>query len=69
MRISPALLLLMLMILVFSPSIEEWATRGGANWYRPYALWLILNLFVWWAVRRGLRRQDQAEGPQAERKE
>ncbi len=50
MRISPALLLLMLVILVFSPSIQDWATQSGTAWYRPYLLWLAVIVFVGWSV-------------------
>ena len=58
MHISPTLLLLMLVIFVFSPSIQEWVTQGGTAWYRPYQLWLIAIVFVWWSVRRYERRQN-----------
>ena len=58
MHISPSLLLLLLVIFVFSPSIQEWETQGGTAWYRPYQLWLISNVFVWWSIRRYERRQN-----------
>ena len=57
MHISPSLLLLLLVIFVFSPSIQEWVTQGGTAWYRPYQLWLITIVFVWWSIRRYERRQ------------
>ena len=58
MHISPPLLLLMLVIFVFSPSIQEWVTQGGTAWYRPYQLWLATIVFVWWSLRRYERRQN-----------
>ncbi|ARN73495.1 hypothetical protein [Oceanicoccus sagamiensis] len=58
MHISPSLLLLLLVIFVFSPSIQEWVTQGGTAWYRPYQLWLITIIFVWWSIRRYERRQN-----------
>ena len=58
MHISPSLLLLLLVIFVFSPSIQEWVTQGGTAWYRPYQLWLITIVFVWWSIRRYERRQN-----------
>lgn len=58
MHISPGLLLLLLVIFVFSPSIQEWVTQGGTAWYRPYQLWLMTIVIVWWSVRRHERRQD-----------
>ncbi len=57
MHISPALLLPMLVIFVFMPSIQEWVTQGGTTWYRPYQLWLVTIIFVWWSLRRSQRRQ------------
>ena len=51
MKISPALLLLLLVIFVFSPSIQEWVMQGGSAWYRPYLLWLIIIIFVWRSAR------------------
>ncbi len=57
MYISPTLLLLMLVIFVFTPSIQEWVTHGGTSWYRPYQLWLAVIAFVWWGVRRNEKRQ------------
>ncbi len=56
MNISPSLLLLLLVLFVFSPSIQEWVTQGGTTWYRPYQLWLGTILFVWWSVRRSERK-------------
>ncbi|WP_101759152.1 hypothetical protein [Oceanicoccus sp. KOV_DT_Chl] len=60
MRINPTLLLLMLVIFVFAPSIQEWVTQGGTAWYRPYQLWLSTIIFVWWSVKRIERKQNQA---------
>ena len=60
MRISPTLLLLMLVIFVFTPSIQEWVTQGGTAWYRPYLLWLATIVFVWWSVKRNEYRQNLA---------
>ncbi|MFT5692634.1 MAG: hypothetical protein ACI92E_001970 [Oceanicoccus sp.] len=52
MQIRPSLLLFMLVVYVFAPSIYEWATHGGAVWYRPYELWLLSILVVYWGQRR-----------------
>ncbi|MEE8057673.1 MAG: hypothetical protein V3T17_07560 [Pseudomonadales bacterium] len=56
MHTSPTLLLLVLLIFVFAPSIQEWATQGGATWYRPYQLWLGTIVFVWWSIQRHEKR-------------
>lgn len=52
MNISPSLLLLMLVIFVFAPSIQEWITQGGTAWYRPYQVWLVVIIFIYWSQRR-----------------
>jgi hypothetical protein len=61
MNISPTLLLLLLVIFVFSPSIQEWATQGGTAWYRPYQLWLTAILFTWWSIRRSEKRKSSKQ--------
>lgn len=60
MQINPSLLLLMLVILVFSPSIQEWATHGGTAWYRPYELWLVVIAFIFWNQRHK-QNKEKAE--------
>jgi hypothetical protein len=52
MRISPPLLLLMLLIFIFTPAIHDWITNGGSAWYRPYIIWLCIIVFVFWSQRR-----------------
>jgi len=56
MNISSSLLLLMLVLVVFSPHIQDWVTQGGTNWYRPYFVWLVTILFVGWSIRRNQRK-------------
>lgn len=71
MRISPPLLLLMMVLLVFAPSIQDWVTQGSTAWYRPYQVWLAVIVFVWWNVRQALKRQrllDQYQSEQRERR-
>lgn len=51
MRINPAHLLLLLLIFVFAPAINEWITQGGSAWYRPYLVWLGMIIFVYWTQR------------------
>ncbi|WP_019529793.1 hypothetical protein [Dasania marina] len=51
MRINPALLLLILLLIVFTPSIHEWITETDSAWYRPYIVWLGLIIFVYWGQR------------------
>lgn len=51
MRINPAHLLLMLLIFVFAPTINEWITQGSSAWYRPYLVWLGIIVFIYWTQR------------------
>ncbi|MFT5580431.1 MAG: hypothetical protein ACI9WS_003197 [Paraglaciecola psychrophila] len=48
MQINPSLILFLLSLSVFMPSIQDWATQGGTAWYRPYTLWLLAIIFVFW---------------------
>lgn len=52
MYISPSILLLLLALFVFFPSMQVWVTQGGTEWYRPYQAWLVLIVIIWWAMRR-----------------
>ncbi|MGK0498639.1 MAG: uncharacterized BrkB/YihY/UPF0761 family membrane protein [Oceanicoccus sp.] len=65
MRITPSLLLLLLLITVFAPSIQEWVTQGGTAWYRPYLLWLLVIAAAVWNVTRMQRRQAQKSKEQS----
>ncbi|HUH38923.1 MAG TPA: hypothetical protein VL027_13350 [Spongiibacteraceae bacterium] len=46
MYINPTLSLLLALIFVFSPTIQEWVMSGGSSWYRPYLAWLALIVFI-----------------------
>lgn len=48
MYINRGILLLMGLALIFLPSVEDWLWQGGANWYRPYLLWLAVIVAGWW---------------------
>lgn len=52
MRISPPLLLLVLLIFIFTPAIHSWIITGGSAWYRPYIIWFLIISFVFWSQRR-----------------
>lgn len=51
MYINPTLLLLLALIFVFAPTIQDWVLSGGAAWYRPYLIWLLLIVFTAWTQR------------------
>ncbi len=51
MYINPTLLLLLALIFVFSPTIQEWVLTGGTAWYRPFLIWMIAIVFIYWSQR------------------
>lgn len=51
MYINRALLLLLGLALIFLPAVERWMWAGGAEWYRPYLLWLAAIAASWWNQR------------------
>ena len=48
MYLNRALLLLVAFAIVFIPSIQEWVTSGGSAWYRPWLIWALVIVAVWW---------------------
>ena len=57
MYINPTLSLLLALIFVFTPAIQEWVISGGSSWYRPYLVWLGLIVFI--ALSSRERRRDE----------
>lgn len=53
MYINRALALLMIMLYVFAPPIQEWVLTGGTAWYRPFIVWAVAIALVYWAQRGG----------------
>ena len=51
MYINRALLLVLGILLVFLPAIEEWSFHSPGAWYRPFQLWLLIVLAAWWNQR------------------
>ena len=51
MYINRALLLVVGVVLIFFPAIEEWAFSSHTAWYRPYQLWLLIILAAYWNQR------------------
>ncbi len=52
MYIHRALLLLLLMMYVFTPSLQGWILAGGSAWYRPWLAWAVIIVLAFWATRR-----------------
>jgi hypothetical protein len=51
MYINRALLLIVGIAFIFFPAIEDWVSRSGAVWYRPYQLWLLIVIAAYWNQR------------------
>jgi uncharacterized membrane protein len=51
MYINRALLLVVGVVLIFFPAIEEWVLSSPTAWYRPYALWLLAVVATYWNQR------------------
>ncbi|HEY9036471.1 MAG TPA: hypothetical protein VIM96_07120 [Pseudomonadales bacterium] len=52
MYIHRALLLVLLMMYVFTPSLQAWVLAADASWYRPWAVWLLIIAAIFWTTRR-----------------
>lgn len=52
MHIRPSHLLLMMLILIFAPTIQNWIVNGGSQWYRPHLIWLLVILYSFFSQRR-----------------
>jgi uncharacterized membrane protein len=51
MYINRALLLVVGVVLIFFPAIEDWLFSSHTAWYRPYQLWLLIILAAYWNQR------------------
>lgn len=57
MYLNPTLLLLLGLMFVFAPSLQEWVLNGGVAWYRPYIVWAALIVVIYWS-QRGKARDE-----------
>ncbi len=51
MYINRALLLVMGVVLIFWPTLWDWGNDAGADWFRPYQLWLLVIVAAYWNER------------------
>ena len=51
MYINRALLLVMGITFILFPMIQEWINQSGAQWYRPYQVWLLIIIATYWNQR------------------
>jgi hypothetical protein len=36
---------------ILFPMIQEWISQSGAQWYRPYQVWLLIIIAAYWNQR------------------
>jgi hypothetical protein len=51
MYINRALILAVGVILIFFPTIEAWIVNSESHWYRPFQLWLLVIVAIYWNQR------------------
>jgi len=47
MYIPRSIIILILMMFVFSPAIDNWISTNQAAWYRPYIAWGIILFIIY----------------------
>ncbi|WP_028876236.1 hypothetical protein [Teredinibacter turnerae] len=53
MKKQGPLLLLVLVIYIFSPTLLDWVIHPGLAWYRPYIVWLLVVIVAFILQFRG----------------
>ena len=56
MYIHRAILSLLLVLYVFTPSIQAWVLESGAAWYRPYIAWAVV-IFTTYLLQRRMAKK------------
>jgi hypothetical protein len=51
MYIDRLILIFILGTFLLSPSLMSWAETGGLAWYRPFLIWGILIILIFWISR------------------
>jgi hypothetical protein len=51
MYINRVILLILGLLAVCIPDIEDWAFHSPTAWYRPYQFWLLIVAAAWWNQR------------------
>ncbi|TVZ37783.1 hypothetical protein P886_2128 [Alteromonadaceae bacterium 2753L.S.0a.02] len=59
MKKQGPLLLLVLVIYIFSPTLLDWVIHPGLAWYRPYLVWFLVVVV---AFILQLRNGDEPQG-------
>ncbi len=59
MKRQQPLLLLILLIYIFSPTLLSWVTHPDGGWYRPYIIWLLVIVIAYFAQTRDSESEEQ----------
>lgn len=57
MRQSP-LLLILLLLFIFSPSLFSWLLSTTGGWYRPYIIWLAIIIIAYFVQRSLVKKHE-----------
>lgn len=52
------LLLLILVVYIFSPTLFSWIINPAGAWYRPFIVWLIVIIIAYFVQKNGNRIHD-----------
>ncbi len=58
MYLNRILLLVLVLLYVFAPTMTDWVLTGAAQWYRPHLLWLLVISLVSVVLYRGPRDES-----------
>ncbi|WP_075184941.1 hypothetical protein [Teredinibacter haidensis] len=62
MKRQRPLLLLLLMVYIFSPTLLSWVIHPDGGWYRPYLIWLLIIVIAYFIQDRK-PQQDKVDTP------
>lgn len=53
MYVPRILLLIIVSLFFFTPSLAGWIAETQGEWYRPFIVWLVIIALAWWGQRSG----------------
>ncbi|SMF21052.1 hypothetical protein SAMN02745866_01323 [Alteromonadaceae bacterium Bs31] len=59
MKRQRPLLLLLLLIYIFSPTLFGWITNPDGGWYRPYVIWLLVIVIAYFSQQRDTEEHEE----------
>lgn len=52
MHIHRGLLLVLVAMFIFAPTIQDWVSHNHGQWYRPFLVWAVVITFAYASQRR-----------------